>query len=546
MNRDPNQVSRNRLQHAYLISLTLIVLLFAGTQYSNANAYLSAFQKVGNSLDDARLTVAVRSSGSFSEVREKIKFGASLTIPSYYLNKFFGIESKGRRIISSSIVVVGSIYLLIILGRYGVLDRLGMLFFAFLFTVSGELSVYTSTGLISYPLNITLSAVLLHILLANFDKPPSKKHYFFAILGFTVLTYLNFRTIIGVYAVALILCFGDIFRNQLNLDFALRRSLRMMTLTLLPTIVTFYLLLVDTPSELLNPYRGLWLYFFHSDYPPTLIGAASFFAHESVNLFKAAIYPHPFLIKPEQLPWVNYILGFCFLIGALASWKNRYRNCVVLFLAAGVCGHIILNLASLFPYGNLRYFLTFFVAIPIIVAMGASRIVRSLFSIVPGGKLEAQDIFSVLSAGIFLVVLILYFQRTLNRNNLNNGTIEQGVAIASFEKQVHDSKVVLDAWTVDIMKADHTKLTLDDAYLLKTNIKTSWKKLLPKELDDVARWRRHISNEKSLTMITSMPFTNHHYGALFDVAEARFNIVKRSRHRTYNFTFLKLKEPGNR
>jgi hypothetical protein len=546
MNRNPNQVSGNRLQQAYLISLALIVLLFAGTQYSNANAYLSAFQKVGNSLDDARLTVAVRSSDSFSEVGEKIKFGARLTIPSYYLNKFFGIESKGRRIISSSIVLAGFIYLLLILGRYGVLDRFGLLFFAFLFSISGELSVYTSTGLIGYPLNITLSAVLLHILLANFDRPPSRKHYFLAILGFTVLAYLNFRTIIGVYAVAIILCFGDVFRNRFNFEFVLRRSLRMIILVLLPTIVTLYVLFVDIPRELLNPYRGLWLYFFHSDYPQTLIGAVSFFTHESVNLFKAAIYPHPFLFRPEQLPWVNYVLGFFFLIGALASWKNKYGNCVVLFLAAGACGYVILNLASLVPYGNLRYFLTFFVAIPIIVAMGASQIVRSLLSIVPSGKLETQNIISVLSAGIFLVILSLYFQKTLNRNNLNNGIVEQGVAIAGFEKDAHDSKVVLDVWTVDIMQADHTELALADAYLLKTNIKTSWKKSLPEELDNVTRWQQEILNEKSLTMITSMPFTKHHYGTLFDVAKERFDIVKRSRHRTYNFTFLEIMEPGTK
>ena len=111
-------------------SLALAIVLFSVIHFSDSWTYLNAVQKVGNSLDDARLTNAVVSSSEFSEVKEHINFGNGLTGPAYVLNKFLGVESRGRRILSFLVVLSSFVYLLVVLARYRLLSSAGLLVFA--------------------------------------------------------------------------------------------------------------------------------------------------------------------------------------------------------------------------------------------------------------------------------------------------------------------------------------------------------------------------------------------------------------------------------
>jgi hypothetical protein len=198
--------------------LLFIILLFAAIQYSNSNTHLTLLQKPGNYHDDSRLTNVVRTADTLDSASEEIKFGNNLVIPAYYLYKFFDTGTNGRRLIAAFIVLSGFIYLLIILARYRVLDKFGLPMFAFLFSISGELTIYTSTGLLAYPLLILLSVGLIHILL-RYDGCDLSVHNYLGICTlFTLVVMLNSRSILAVCAVGLALSFGNISQNPVKLS----------------------------------------------------------------------------------------------------------------------------------------------------------------------------------------------------------------------------------------------------------------------------------------------------------------------------------------
>jgi hypothetical protein len=116
----------------FFVPITIAVMIFAATQYSNATTHLALQQKPGNHLDDAILTNAVKNADSLREVGEEIKFGYFHVLPAYYLNKTLELGTKGRRVVAAVTLVVSFAYLLVLLINYGILDRYGLLAFILL------------------------------------------------------------------------------------------------------------------------------------------------------------------------------------------------------------------------------------------------------------------------------------------------------------------------------------------------------------------------------------------------------------------------------
>ncbi len=542
LNSESTNMGKTFFLSLFIVPFLFITLLFAATQYSNANTHLTLLQQPGNYHDDSRLTNAVRNADTLDSAIEELKFGYNLVMPAYYLYQFFDTGTNGRRLIAAFIVLSGFIYLLILLARYRVLDKFGLLIFAFLFSISGELTVYSSTGLLAYPLLILLSVGLIHILLRYYGCDLSIRNYLGICTLFTLAVILNSRSILAVCAVGFALSFGSIFQNSVRLS-DIPANLRRMTILLVaPIAATILMLYINTPAELIKPYRGLQFYFFTSSYPHTIPGAAEFFSYNTVRLFLAAAAPHPLITIPGPASWINSLLGACFLIGLVTSWKKKAFG-ITLFFLAGTMGHVILNLGTLVPYGNLRYFLPFFIAYPVLTALGISQVSQGFRTLLPK-RLKASSSTVIYSVSVVVIaVMLLQYQFASAKNNTKMRTnVTQGISAATMAHEKNDTTIVLDVWTVDTLKADQWDVTDDVSYVLNTHIKTAWRRQLPENQDDLNKWRSFLLEQKSFTAITSVAFSKKYYGPLYDAAAEQFEITIRPNAYAYHFTDFSKRE----
>lgn len=525
-----------------LVPILLITVLFAVTQYSNANTHLSALQKPGNYHDDSRLTNTVREADTLSAAINDIKWGYQLVAPVYYLKHFFNIETNGRRIIASLLVLSSLIYLLIILARYGVLDNIGLLFFAFIFSISGELTIYTSTGLLSYPLLIFISAFLIHVLLRYYGHALSIRDYFTICTVFTLAVLLNSRSILAVCAVGFALSVGLVLQQTFSRSGLLAGMRYITVLLIVPISAVTLLLYLDAPSELANPYRGMQFYFFTSNYPSTILGAFTFFIQNSANLFYSAISPHPFVFGKSFVIWVSAILGFFFL-AVFFSFDNKKSFAIVLFFLAGTLSHIILNSATLVPYGNLRYFLPFFVAFPLITAIGITKVTQAVLARLKNDQAAIWPHRAYIFVAVMLFAILFRYQYTNNKlNTAMTNNVVNGIATTELAHKNKNTAIVLDVWTVDTLKGDQWGVADDASYVLNTHIKTAWRGQLPEDQDDLEKWRLFLDQNRSFTAITSISFSKKYYGSLYEAASEQFEITSRPNAPAYHFTEFSKRE----
>ena len=520
----------------FIVPLLFITLIFSVIEYSNTNTHLTLLQKPGNYHDDSRLTNAVRNADSLGGASEDIGFGRGLVIPAYYLYLYFDIETNGRRIIAALIILASFVYLLILLARYQVLDKLGLLFFAFLFSISGGLTIYASTGLLSYPLLIFMSVTLVHILLRYAGCTLSVHNYLVISTIFTLAVLLSSRIILAVCAVGFALSFGNVVWKQAKASSFLSNLRSMVLLLALPITVTMLLLDFITPSELTNPHRALERYFFTSSYPHTLTGAADFFSKNTARLFLTATSPHPFVAIPGPAAWINSLLGVFFLIGLVTSWKKKAFYIAVFFLT-GTLAHIILNLGTLVPYGILRYFLPFFIAYPVLTALGISQVSQGFCTLLPKRfRASSATVIYATSVAVIAVMLLQYQFAGAKSNAESRTNFTQGISAAMMAHNKNDTAIVLDVWTVDTLKADQWDIVDDVSYVLNTHIKTAWRRQLPEDQDDLNKWISFLEEQQSFIAITSVAFSKQYYGPLYDAALDQFEITSRPNVPAYHFT----------
>lgn len=526
----------------FILPLLLVTVIFAIIQYSNANTHLTLLQKPGNYHDDSRLTNAVQTADTLEAALKELKWEHTLIVPAYYLNQFFEIGTKGRRIIASFIVLSSLIYLLVILAQYRILDRFGLLFFAFLFSISGGLTIYASTGLLGYPILIFLSVILIHVLLRFDGHSLSIRNYIVICTIFTLAILINNRIILAVCAIGFALTFGELLQSPIKLSGMIASLRRLATLVLVPISVMVLFLYFYAHPELANPYRGPEQYFFTSSYPKTIMGAVSFFGQNSIGLFLAAMNPHPFTIRLAPTAWINSILAIFFLMGFI-SLRNKKVVYIALFFLAGTLGHIILNLCTLVPYGNLRYFLPFYIAFPLLTSIGVVQVVRVfrnhfLQLIVPASlhrKIRLPVVIYTTTAIVLLLILLRYQHTNGEYNSAMNGKVVQGVSVAMLAEEEGNAEVVLDTWTATTLRADQWDISDDSSYVLETNIKSAWRGILPGKLDDSNKWRAFLLGENSFTAITSVPFSKKYHGKVYETALENFEIVTLPSAPLYHF-----------
>jgi hypothetical protein len=308
-------------------------------------------------------------------------------------------------------------------------------------------------------------------------------------------------------------------------------------LVAVPTVLAITILILDTPPELTNPYRGLENYFFFSSFPKSVWGAISFYFQRSFQMFYAIVTPHPLSVGEHLTVWVNLAFGILFILGVVTSWK-RPAFPVVLYLLCGVAGHVVLNLLSLVPYGNPRYFLNFFLAIPFVIALGGVNIVTLIV-----GQVNSKSIASVRILKLaFLVVvstfLVIFFGQVRQYNESATNAIHSGILISNYSSEANQAALIVDLWTQKVVQAEHQEIRNNPLYVLNTNLKTKWRGQSPGELDDIREWKRIIAEQKALSLVTSMPFTKSNYGELYELASDNFETFSSHRNRSYNFAVM--------
>ncbi len=517
----------------FIAPFLLIAVLFAVTQYSNVDTHLALLQKPGNYHDDSVLTNSLRKSDSLQAVLADLRWGYEVVAPAYYLNHFFSIETKGRQIIAVVILWSSLIYLLVLLARYQVLDNFGLLLFAFLFATSGGLTTYASTGLLSYPLLILFSVIHIHLLLLYHDRRLSIRSYLVICIIFTLTVLVNSRAVIGVCAVSFALAFANVFQNPVSFSDLLVRFRRLVTLVTVPASAAILYLFFYTPVGLINPNRGLEFYFFKSSFPDTFTGAAHFYSQNTATLYLSAMSPHPFVTRPVPAIWVGLLLGIFFLVG-LIRCRNQKAFGFVLYFLAGSLSIIILNLASIAPYGNLRYFLPFVIAYPVLTALGITQAVRWFQTLV----LRRHDMLGIvykITAIIMLAVLLQYQYANKKYNTTTKDKLAQGISLATKAREENDAAIVVDIWTADTLQAEKWAIADEISYGLKTHIKTAWRGNLSENVDDIEKWGAFLQDQKSFITITSVQFSKKYYGPLYEAAFEDFEIVNLSSVPVYHF-----------
>jgi hypothetical protein len=532
---------RASVQLPQLLAVVVIVAMFAATQISNANTPITNLQRPGNHLDDARLTNAVRQADSVSQALKSIDFGQRLIVPSYFLDKYFGIGSDGRRFLSALMVIASVVYLLTLVARYRLLKPGGIVFLALLVGLSAELTVYASTGLNTYPTIILLGVCLLHVLLNFENRPLGYRELLFLNIVFVAVTLVFYRTIVAVYAVAFVLSFRDVFERSFSWRSFARRCVKFLALVSASSLITVYTIYVDTPFEFANPHRGLQYYFFEADHAKNPFGFIAFYLNQSINQFWSIVRPHPYIGSIANSAWLQILLLSLLVVGLITSWRKACFG-LSMFLLLGVLGHIFLNLATIVPWGNPRYFLPFFMAVPVITAAGAENLVGFASRLMGHRMATAGKVLAF--ALVFLAILApAKFLWDTNKRNLRiNEIIVGGIAVAVHEHEVRGAGIVVDYWTNEVVRAEHRSLVFDDNYLLNTQLKTKWRNKVPTETDDLSAWEAFLADQESITLVTSMPFTAANHGGLFTAATERFNVESRARFRTYNFSVMRAKE----
>ncbi len=530
------------------VLLGVMVLLFILIQLSNALLPLPPLQKPGNHFDESRLSVMVRTCDDVNALLKDLQWGPSIVYSAYYLNAVFGIGTYGRRVCAVVLVALALVCAGYFCRRRGAFGDWGLLLFGFLFITGAEVSVYATLGLVTYPMLITLSVLFLGMVVRYYGEPIPLHWLWGASLVFALTTYINNVGLVAIYAVACTLFIGEVGKRTWSVKGLLASGARFGVLISLPTLFTLAVILYTRPQELFNPYRSLSLYFFTSDASKDLLGMVSFVVRTFGRLVVSVTALNPKVAGSMVAALSPWVLGGAFMLGLIASLfsSNRVRFSLALFFLFGTIGHIILSFATLLPYGEIRYFLPFFLLYPLFAACGlcdAAKSAQWLCRLTPERVPPSlQRLAAAVFAGVLIVSTALYAGNTLGKNAQTHHILQHGMNHYFKDTGSPPYALVLDTWTATTIEDEYPGMLKTDHYVLATNLKTAWG-LMPKGQDRMEDWVKFLEGHKRLYAITSMQFTPKNYEEIFSEAARRFTIATLRETLTYNFIEFKPVSP---
>ncbi len=530
------------------VLLGVMVFLFVIIQLSNALLPLPPLQKPGNHFDESRLSAMVRTYDNVKALVKDLQWGPSIIYSAYYLNSVFGIGTYGRRVCAVVLVALALVGAGYFCRRRGAFGDWGLLVFSFVFITGVEVSVYATLGLVTYPMLITLSVLFLGVVIRYYGEPIPLRWLLAASLVFSLTTYINNAGLVAIYAVACTIFVGEAGKPAWSVKGLLASGARLGVLIAPPTLFTLAVIWYTRPPELFNPYRSLSLYFFTSDASKDLVGMAAFIGRTFGRLLVSVTTLNPKVAGGMVAALSPWVLGTAFMLGLIASlvFANRVRFALALFFLFGTLGHLILSFATLVPYGEIRYFLPFFILYPLFAALGLCDIAKGgqwLFGLAPERVPRSLQRFAaVVFAGGLVVCASLYAGNTLVQNTKTRHLLQHGMNHYLNDTEYPPYALVLDTWTATTLGDESPGMLKTDHYVLATNLKTAWG-LMPKGQDRIADWVKFLEGHKRLYAITSMQFTPKNYEEIYNQAAKRFTITTLLETLTYNFVEFRAVPP---
>ncbi len=571
-----------RIAKLLLVAVMLLILI---AFVSDALVYLHTTQKDGNHLDESRATVALRDSASWEEFSNSLGFGKVLLAWMHTLYNWFGLETYGRRLFSVGLVFLGLLYLFRVLHRHGVFDWKGLLGCAWLLAFSAQVPIYAALGLTTYPLLLLFSMVAIHLVLSGYGRPSPWSVRLIASAIFALFVLQAPRAIVGVYAVAGTLFLGDLLRCKMSTRHALSSGLNLLLL-IVPATATMVAIFVFFPiHEFFNPYRSLSLYYGHSGAERSVIGALNFGLERFVSLARSTLAPHPLLFRhAARTQLAGDLCALAFYIGLFVSLFMRHsrRFPLALFFLLGTGAHLLLSLLDLAPFGELRYFLPFYMCFPLFATLGlydifvlGSHVIMNPLAVARRARnastayLQAwqgrawqpdsdwrgyaiepalwQQRASAIGV-VCLFTVLLCFQsafvhRLYSANSQRTAAMRAGFSRFYELERTSNAALVLDRWTACTGRDEYPSLLDRGHYELQTYLKSTWKNQRPEDLDDLTQWAQFLTDHDSVFIITSIPFSEKFHGPLFKEARRHFSVTQYPSPRRWSFSQLERLDP---
>ncbi len=519
------------------VLMVLMVSLFAATQLSNAMLPQPPLLKVGNLVDEAGLTNSVLSSKNLAEMSGKLRgWGPTPIYTSYYLNRLLGLETHGRRACAVLLVTLTLLCVGYLCRSRSAFGDLGLLLFSYLFLAGTEMGGYATLSVLPYPMAIMFSSLFVGMVMLFYGRPVPLRWMLLAILLFTLMGLVNLISLVAIYAVACTLFIGEVIGHRWSWKQVPLSSVRLGALIAFPTLLMLALMWFRPSgfSELWNPDRSLHLYFFSSDAPKNLLGAVSFIGKQFAVLVAQGTTINGRVLGGTVASLSSWVLGGAFMIGLVTSLfsSNAVRRALVLFFLFGTLGHLILNFANLLPYGEMRYFLSYFVLYPLIATLGLIDIAKGaqwLFRLSPERiPLTFRRYAAFVFAGMLILSATAYAGNTCLQNMKTRKVIQ--TAMNHYLNDAGDPPyaLVTDYWTARTVEAEYPGLVRTaskrDYYRLNINLQSVWgfKRWGP---DDIDKWNEFLSEHKRIFLITSIRFSEKYHSVIYRQVAKRFSIT---------------------
>ncbi|MBI2421415.1 MAG: hypothetical protein HYV27_01205 [Candidatus Hydrogenedentes bacterium] len=523
------------------VVLVLMAGVYVGGEVSNALTYLHPLQKDGNHFDESELTLAIRDGEPAAAFVARRHWGAQLVYAGYALHGLFGAETYGRRFVSLGMVLVGLAWLVWVLRRHGLMGVEGAALFVFLWGLAGALTPYTTFGLVPYPFRVLSAACLVHVVLAGYRVSFSRGGLAGVAVLLAAIVYGDVSCLVAVCALGGAVAVGDALRGGFTVRAMAQAGLRLGAILLPPVALALYLIVSNPHPELVNPNRNLDLYFPTSDFSKDVFGLAAYTVENSVRLIRGSLSLHPVIAGPFGGSIGGYVLGVFFLVGIVAALARPGGRSfpLAVYLLLGFLGHLLLSLVRLVPYGDLRYFLTFFPLFPFFAAFGVVSVAGWMGRWLPArpARLAVAGVLIALVCGQAWGVA-----RLVRENASAQRTMREG-----FQRLAGPDApgaVIVDDWTACTGRDEYPELLARPHYELATNLRTMWRGDAPGKHDNAAKWGAFLEGHDRIFLVTSLPFEERYYGALFHQAASAFGLSERTQARRWYFAVLERLDVG--
>lgn len=526
---------------AYRVVLGALVPLYLAVQLSNAGVPLSSVQHEGNFHDEARLSVEMERSPSLARALERLRWEPPNVAWAYLLHRTFGLGTTGRRVLSLLAACGSLVYLGVVLLRRRLTMPLGTVLCLVLSACSAVHAIYAPLGLTALSLLLLYSTFLLHLLIARYGRAVSWRESALLGVGLALLALHAIYAAVALCAVVVTLAVGEAVRWRGGGRAPARRLAPYAAMLAPLLLVAGAWSLLFPHEELGNPRRSHQLYFQLSDSAQTPLGLVEFAVRRSGAVAVAALEPNPVILGsswPGRL--LAVVAGVFLLVGVGRSLlrPRRRRFAIALSFLLTAAGHLLLSVLTLVPYGEMRYLLPLAVFFPVLAVLGlsdAATVARRRWR----RRWRRRRTAPAWTAVALLGLPVLYLEQAVPWNLERARIVSQGFERLAAESSETPTALVLDRWTAVTVGDLQPTLRRTADHVLPLDRRAWERSGVSAPAAALARWRSFLAAQDQVYLVTSMPFDEVHYGELFALAKAGFEVQPLTRATTLETALLR-------